>query len=440
MNHKVLAFLREQALVSPGDRVICAVSGGADSMAMLWFFFQYREALGITLAAAHYNHGLRGAESDRDEAFVRDFCEKRAIPLYVGRGRIAPAGHGLEAAAREARYHFLTGLDLEAKIATAHTANDNAETLLLHLLHGTALPGLGGIPPKRGPLIRPMLTVTRQEILAYLRLWHLPHVEDSSNAQTQFTRNRLRRELLPRMEQENPQLIRQLSACALRLREDEAYLTGQAERARRMAALPDGRLSAAALAALPPAMQSRVLRLALRDWGLTEPDSRHLSLAAGLLAAGPSGEVHLPGLTLAREYDAIGPARPTGPFSPVSLPRPGSVRAGAFTISCRETILPENFVNTPFQFAIGCDTIVHHAFTLRPRQTGDQIHLSGGTKSLKKLFIDRKIPARLRAQYPVLTAGGKVLALIGAAADTRYLVSSGAAILFTVVQDPSGPE
>lgn len=440
MNRKVLAFLREQKLVSPGDRVICALSGGADSMAMLWFFLQYREALGITLAAAHYNHGLRGAESDRDEAFVRDFCEKHAVPLFLGRGTVTPAGKGPEAAAREARYRFFAGLDPDTKIATAHTANDNAETLLLHLLHGTALPGLGGIPPRRGRFIRPLLTVTRQEVLAYLECWHLPHVEDSSNSQTQFTRNRLRHEILPVLERENPQLVPQLSACALRLREDEAYLSAQAAQAKQSAARPDGRLSVSALALLPQALRSRVLRLALRDWGLPEPDARHLELAAALLSAGPSAEVRLPGLTLAREYDALGPARSAGPLPPMPLPCPGSVHAGRFTVSCREMVLPENFVNTPFQFAVRCDTIGHYGASLRPRQAGDWICLYGGSKSLKKLLIDRKVPARLRASYPVLEAGGRVLALIGVAADVRLLVSTGPACVFTVVPDPEDPQ
>ena len=147
MENKVLAFLRRHDMVRPGDTVICAVSGGADSIALLWCMWMLREKLGITVEAAHYNHNLRGAESDRDEQFVRDFCDFHDIPLHSGGGTIHPGRKGLEAAARDARYAFLRSLD--GTIATAHTADDNAETVLMHLVRGSGLraPAL----PKRTP-------------------------------------------------------------------------------------------------------------------------------------------------------------------------------------------------------------------------------------------------------------------------------------------------
>lgn len=166
-----------------GDRVICAISGGADSVALLWCLYLLREQLDLKLSAAHLNHGLRGEESDRDEDFVRQLCAGYQIPLTVGRTQVQAQGRGLEDAARRARYTFLESLDPAAKIATAHTADDNAETVLLHLIRGAGLRGLGGIAPARGRVIRPMLGVTRQEVEAFLEHWNLPHVEDSSNGQ-----------------------------------------------------------------------------------------------------------------------------------------------------------------------------------------------------------------------------------------------------------------
>ena len=160
MQNKLLQFIREQKLIAPGDRVICALSGGADSVAMLFALFLLREKLKIQLEAAHFNHHLRGEESQRDEAFARDFCARYDIPLHVGGGQVQPGKKGLEAAARDARYAFLQSLD--GKIATAHTADDNAETVLLHLIRGTGLKGLGGIAPQRGALIRPMLSDLRE--------------------------------------------------------------------------------------------------------------------------------------------------------------------------------------------------------------------------------------------------------------------------------------
>ncbi len=134
----------------------------------------------------------RGEESDRDEDFVRQLCAGYQIPLTVGRTQVQAQGRGLEDAARRARYTFLESLDPAAKIATAHTADDNAETVLLHLIRGAGLRGLGGIAPARGRVIRPMLGVTRQEVEAFLGHWNLPHVEDSSNGQPDFLRNRVR--------------------------------------------------------------------------------------------------------------------------------------------------------------------------------------------------------------------------------------------------------
>ena len=166
MLNKLSAFIRRYEMVSPGDTVICAVSGGADSMALLWAMYLLKDKLKIHLSAAHFNHHLRGGESDRDEAFVADFCKGYGIDFVAGSGKVVPGEKGLEAAAREARYAFLRSLP--GKIATAHTASDNAETVLLHMVRGTGLKGLGGVMPINGNVIRPMLSVTREEVLAFL--------------------------------------------------------------------------------------------------------------------------------------------------------------------------------------------------------------------------------------------------------------------------------
>jgi len=166
MLNKLLVFVREQALIRPGDTVICAVSGGADSVALLFALYLIKDKLGICLEAAHFNHNLRGEESDRDEAFVRELCGRYDVPLHVGSGQIQAGKKGLEAAARDARYAFLN--EIGGKIATAHTADDNAETVLMHLIRGTGLKGLGGIAPVRGRIIRPMLKCTRQDVEDFL--------------------------------------------------------------------------------------------------------------------------------------------------------------------------------------------------------------------------------------------------------------------------------
>ena len=162
MLNKLLTFIRQQKLMEPGDRVICALSGGPDSVALTFALYLLKDKLQIRLEAAHFNHLFRGEEGYRDENFVREFCARYDIPLTVGRGEVVAGKKGLEAAARDARYPFLRSLP--GKIATAHTADDNAETLLLHLVRGTGLKGLGGIPPVNGNVIRPLLSVTQQEV------------------------------------------------------------------------------------------------------------------------------------------------------------------------------------------------------------------------------------------------------------------------------------
>ena len=275
MLNKLSAALRE--LVQPGDTLVCAVSGGADSVALLFGMYLLREKLQLHLSAAHFNHHLRGGESDEDEAFVREFCARYEIPLTVGGAFVRPGKKGLEAAAREARYDFLRGLP--GKIATAHTADDNAETLLMHLLRGTGLKGLGGIATVNGPLIRPMLNITRQEVEAFLLEYALPHREDSSNASDDFLRNRIRHHVMPLLRLENPGVSLSLSATAQRLRQDEDYLRSRLE-----PELP----VVSRLRSTPKSLQSRYLERFLKENGVRSR-SRPISepLAAFCIRASP---------------------------------------------------------------------------------------------------------------------------------------------------------
>ena len=400
MLNKLLSMIRGYDMIHPKDRVICAVSGGADSVALLFGLYLLKEKLDITLEAAHYNHRLRGAESDRDEAFVAELCDRLSVPLHIGSGNVSAGKKGLEAAARDARYAFFA--TLQGKIATAHTADDNAETVLMHMVRGTGLRGLGGISPVRDQLIRPMLLVTRRQVLAFLKEYNLSYVCDSSNDTDAFLRNRLRHRVMPLLQQENPRLSQNLSAMALRLREDEQALTPQADYAKG--------LDIEELRQLPRAVRSRVLEGFLRHCGIKEPEAAHIGQLESLIASkNPSAQAGFPGgIAICRRYDRLEKATPKTGVIQCRLPCPGVVQLSdlGLRISCEPAPDIQNTTDTV--------TVAPEGTVLvRCRQPGDTIRLSGGTKSLKKLFIDRKIPADMREEIPVIADERGVLAVCG---------------------------
>lgn len=398
MLNKLLNFLREWEMAEAGDTVICAVSGGTDSVALLFALYLLKEKLGIRLEAAHFNHRLRGEESERDEAFVRALCARYDIPLHVGSGAVTAGKKGLEAAARDARYAFLRKLD--GKIATAHTADDNAETVLMHLVRGTALKGLGGISPVQGRIIRPMLTVTRQENEAFLESWCLSHVEDSSNQTDLFLRNRIRHHVMPLLAAENPRIAENLSRMALGLREDADYLAGQAE----FETLPGVEV----LRTMHKALRGRMLEEFLKRSGVREPEKAHIDLAEALVFSDkPSARAEFPGgVTVVRRYDRLEALRAQTAPETVALPCPGEAALPGLRVVCAPA---EQIVNGVDTFTV----VPSGTMYLGPRRPGDSIRLAGGTKSLKKLFIDRKIPAADRPRIPVLSDEKGVLGVCG---------------------------
>jgi len=386
-------------MLRPGDRVICGVSGGADSVALLFALYLLKEKWGISLEAAHFNHGLRGQESDRDEAFVKDFCNRYDIPLHLGRGNVTPGKKGLEAAAREARYAFFA--TLPGKIATAHTADDNAETVLMHMVRGTGLKGLGAIAPVRGNVIRPMLLVTRQQVLAFLEEYHLSYVSDSSNETDRFLRNRLRHHVMPLLKQENPKLAENLSAMALRLRQDEEALQLPMD-------FSEG-LSVDQVLAMPKAVRSRVLGEFLVFCGVKEPEAEHIALAEKLLfSENPSAWGSFPGnVRIRRQYGCLVKEKMEAAFAPIALEK-GTTEIPQ--LGLRVICTPADSVdNKPDTFTVA----PQGQLWLRSRQAGDAMRLSGGTKSLKKLFVDRKIPAGQRSRIPVICDDLGVLGVYG---------------------------
>ena len=390
MLNKLCAALTEGNPIQPGERITCAVSGGADSIALLFGLYLLQEKLGIDLHAAHFNHHLRGAESDGDEAFVRDFCAGYQIPLEVGGAWVQPGKKGLEAAAREARYQFLGRFP--GKIATAHTADDNAETVLMHLLRGTGLKGLGGIRPVTGNVIRPMLHITRQEVEAFLQEYHLPHREDSSNAGDDFLRNRIRHGVMPLLREENPGVALAISAMAARVYQDEAFL---------QSLLEDSMPPVSRLRQMPLPLQARYAERFLKENGIPEPEQTHIQGVLSLIASDkPSARGNFPGgAVIARDYQRLVRLEPRPLPEAARIPIPGQVELPQWGLRIAASREDNG----------GVGVTLKGPLWVRSRREGDSLRLSGGTKSLKKRMIDRKISAEERARIPVLADDGGVV-------------------------------
>lgn len=423
-------------MIPPDSTVLCAVSGGADSVCLLHWLCHLRAQLPFTLVAAHYDHNLRGDQSKADAAFVAHFVAQFCpdVALVTGSGQVAEkarqTGRGIEETAREMRYAFLqqAARDVGAQvIATAHNANDNAETLVLNLMRGCGLNGLTGIPPRRDNIVRPLLTTTRRQIEAYLAAHDLPHVEDSSNQADTYTRNRVRHQLIPALESLCPDFVQQTGRTCQRLAADETVLTAQARQALTGVTAVEGGLSVPAsdIAQSPDPLAVRAVRLLLTRLRGTPANctAAHLQAVVSLCrGSDPSARVDLPGGLLARRvYDRLEiVSAPNAPaFYPAMLHLPGTLVLDAGTLTVREGIWEGGPV-TPFAFPLSRN-LVRSPLTVRPRQTGDRLTRPGRcAATVKKVMIDEKLPRHLRDRLPVLEADGQLVAVAGLGPDAAF--------------------
>lgn len=429
----IIDFCEKYNMLPRGCLVLAAVSGGKDSVFLLEKLLELAPKLELRIACAHFDHRLRGAESDRDREFVRSLCEKKGLPCYIGQGDVSgyakEKGLGLEEAARILRYEFLertadkTGA---SRIATAHTADDNLETLMMNLLRGSGLNGLGGIPPVRGRIVRPLLETSSEEILQYLSERGIEYVEDSTNSDDFCLRNRVRHRLIPLMRELNPAVDSAAVRCISLLRQDGEFLNGLAERFYSGNFGPDGGLPAGELSALPEAVSARVLRIAAgRELSLSHTQAL-LKLAAD---ENPHGAADIPGLRVRREYDRLifgGGQAPRGeekqlfPGNTLVFEELGLAVSCEFVKSVSEI---HNSVNT---FFLKSDSICGNIF-VGPPSGGDEIRLEGRgcTKKVKKLFAEAKIPLSRRGSCLAVRDGGGLAALTGFGTAERCQARAG---------------
>lgn len=418
--------------------MLCAVSGGADSMYLLCRMLELGRERGFSVACAHYNHWLRGAESDRDEQFVRAFCAERAVPCYVGSGDVASVrGMGTEEAARTLRYAFLQACAAENGfrwVVTAHTADDNAETMLLNLARGCGLRGLGGIPPVRENLLRPMLDTTRGEIDQWLLAQGIPHVEDSSNAEDDFARNRVRHAAVPALEGVNGAFVRHAAQAAALLREDEAYLTDLAA-AFLVQYAPETGVPTRALLDLARPVRARVFR-ALAGEHLSQ---LHVEALHALCAGTEHAALDLPGVRVTREQgrlwfgetaEAPRVSCTLQPGETVYLPE----RRLTVTVSVPEVAAEIHNTLTTFYFK---STSIRGKLSLTSRKPGDRIRLAGRncTKLLSDLFTERKLTQIERDTALVVRDEAGPIAVTGFGIAERCAAQPGDTVIRILLAD-----
>jgi tRNA(Ile)-lysidine synthase len=428
--------------VCPGASILVALSGGPDSVALLHALVALRKPLELRIAAAHLNHGLRGIESDRDESFCRDLCRQLNVELVVDRARtLRPGMPNLEEKARDVRRAFLDRVAVESGadfVALAHHADDQAETVLMRLLRGAGVAGLAAMT-EAGPdrIVRPLLVLTRREILDYLDTVGATYVTDATNASAAILRNRIRHYLLPALERDYaPGISRRLSALAEEMRAVDSFLTRAA--ARELAAIKPSEvdLDISGFAKIDPALRIPLLRLylAAQLGNLRRLTREHLSALVDLCLAGPAnGEVSLPGRWRAvREYQRLrllNTARPAHPGFDVPIAFEGTTLIEAAGIAFDATVEAAADAAMPAtteEALFDVRAIASCGLTARNFRPGDRICPLGlsGTRKVKDVFIDRKLPLRKRPVFPVVTMGPQVLWLPGLLRGDGALVTS----------------
>ena len=471
---QVLRTIQERRLFGPGQHLLVAVSGGPDSIALLSLLAALARSWRLTLTAVHFNYALRGVESDGDEDFVSSFCRARNIPLIVRRPVLTKqrGASSLQLLARWARYEAMKSLahELHAdKIVTGHTANDQAETMLLWMLRGAGVTGLAGMPFVRERIIvRPLLRTTREDILTYLKQEGLSYRQDSSNLTLLYRRNRVRRDLLPMMEDITPGIVRLLERQADVLRADDAYLEQVVDDLYRSLVTVnlrgDQRFERQAVAALPDALKRRLVRHLLRsiDPEQRPPGLRSVESVLRFVSGRSRGmRISLRGAELIRDGERVVLVRRSGRAGvsvregrsameqPVALSVPSTVywpgtaqeiHVQEMTRQEAEPLLKQRMRDC----AVFDMSRLSSPLVLRPWRAGDRIHprgMGGKSKKLQDYFTDLKLSGRERTRIPLLAAPEGILWVVGRREDERFVVRKNTSrCLVVTVRSTAGSE
>ena len=435
---RVREYIEKHRMIASGDRALIGLSGGADSAALFHILRKLQKSLDFRLLAVHVNHGLRGAEAARDQEFVENLCKECDVPftcLYMPvREMAARRKIGLEEAGREARREAFREWAKKwrcNKLALAHHKNDQAETMLHHLARGTGLSGLAGLSPTDGFCIRPLLCLERREIEHYLQEEGFAHVEDSSNREDAYTRNRIRHGILRDLERQvNGKAVDHMAQTAKILRQTDAYLKGQGRALLERYGKRELFLEEAFFyeEAVPVYYGLRGF-LDENFHGGKDIGYGHYARLMDWIHM-PVGKVlQLPhGIRVQRGYDGLLFYRDEGPVQGFSVPLavPGETEGPGVRLRCR--VIPNNFEKVPqktYTKWLNYDKI-KGIVEVRTRRPGDHlvIDASGGRKKLKDHFIDCKVPRQDRDRIVLVAQGSEVLWVVGFRLNGAYKVQA----------------
>ena len=429
--------------VRPGSSLLIGLSGGADSVALTSVLVELRERLRLRITAAHLNHRIRAAESDRDEAFVRAMCARLGIELIVERADGLATVANLEERARDARREFLLRVADQVQadfVALGHHRDDQAETVLMRLMRGAGAAGMAAMA-ERGPgrLIRPMLSLSRAEIREYLDGRAIPFVEDSSNASRDILRNRIRADLLPMLERDYaPGFSGRLVELASEMRSLDELVSAIAARELDAMRIGGDALDVSGFSAQNRAVRAVVIRLFLaeRMGSLRKISRAHVeSVLHLMLDGGPSDSIDLPGgWRAAREYNLLrlldarerkaGSADFSLAIAPdgITIVEAAGFKFEASTIPAADATMPDTLSVAMFDAA----KIADAGLVARSFRKGDRIHPVGmrGTRKVHDVFVDRKLPRASRERFPVVTLGAAIAWLPGLARADCALVTN----------------
>ncbi len=437
-------FIREHRLFAAGERVLIGLSGGADSVCLLHVLTELSEVFSLTLGAFHMHHGIRGEEADRDEAFSRELCASFGVDYYCIKEDV-PAyarahGMGTEEAGRSLRYQAAERLASEQgydKIALAHQQNDVAETFLFHLFRGSSVTGLSSIPVKRGRIVRPLLFCGREEIEEYLREQGLSFCTDKTNDETEYTRNKIRHNILSYAQAEiNHGAIAHTARAAGELRELSAYLAREAEALCAQAEKTERglRLPVLLLEQVPTPVREMAVHSLLTEVAGCSRDmtKEHVTAVSGLCRQQSGKQVDLPyGMIAKREFDflVIGQERQpeTGLWVPAAckVEVPGEYRISSkgdtLTFRCfsyeKNGEIPKNKYTKWFDY-----DKIEGALYLRLRKDGDRMGMVQGSKSVKQLYMEHKIEKEERGRSLLLADEAQVLWIPGVRSCDNYRI------------------